>query len=54
MESRLDAMKELAKLSADTTFATEFINMDGVTVLTRLVEGGTKLLSQSVFGKNFV
>lgn len=45
MESRLDAMKELAKLSADTTFATEFINMDGVTVLTRLVEGGTKLLS---------
>ncbi|XP_056405874.1 engulfment and cell motility protein 2 isoform X2 [Hyla sarda] len=45
MDSRLDAMKELAKLSADTTFATEFINMDGVTVLTRLVEGGTKLLS---------
>ncbi|KAM4691712.1 engulfment and cell motility protein 2 isoform 1-T1 [Rhinophrynus dorsalis] len=45
MDSRLDAMKELAKLSADTTFATEFINMEGVTVLTRLVEGGTKLLS---------
>ncbi|XP_040186200.1 engulfment and cell motility protein 2 isoform X1 [Rana temporaria] len=45
MESRLEAMKELAKLSADTTFATEFINMDGVTILTRLVEGGTKLLS---------
>lgn len=45
MDSRLEAMKELAKLSADTTFATEFINMDGVTILTRLVEGGTKLLS---------
>ncbi|XP_075033785.1 engulfment and cell motility protein 2 isoform X2 [Mixophyes fleayi] len=45
MDSRLEAMKELAKLSADTTFATEFINMEGVTVLTRLVEGGAKLLS---------
>ncbi|XP_012827130.1 engulfment and cell motility protein 2 isoform X1 [Xenopus tropicalis] len=44
-DGRLEAMKELAKLSADTTFATEFINMEGVTVLTRLVEGGTKLLS---------
>lgn len=46
MEARLDAMKELAKLSADVTFATEFINMEGITVLTRLVESGTKLLSQ--------
>ncbi|XP_062479736.1 engulfment and cell motility protein 2 isoform X2 [Pezoporus occidentalis] len=45
MEARLDAMKELAKLSADVTFATEFINMEGITVLTRLVESGTKLLS---------
>ncbi|OBS81354.1 hypothetical protein A6R68_20456 [Neotoma lepida] len=45
METRLDAMKELAKLSADVTFATEFINMDGIVVLTRLVESGTKLLS---------
>uniref|UniRef100_A0A8C0EI21 Engulfment and cell motility 2 n=1 Tax=Bubo bubo TaxID=30461 RepID=A0A8C0EI21_BUBBB len=44
MEARLDAMKELAKLSADVTFATEFINMEGITVLTRLVESGTKLL----------
>uniref|UniRef100_A0A8C0JGF8 Engulfment and cell motility 2 n=1 Tax=Chelonoidis abingdonii TaxID=106734 RepID=A0A8C0JGF8_CHEAB len=47
MEARLDAMKELAKLSADVTFATEFINMEGITVLTRLVEtasqGTTKL-----------
>nr|KAF6422271.1 engulfment and cell motility 2 [Rousettus aegyptiacus] len=47
METRLDAMKELAKLSADVTFATEFINMDGIVVLTRLVESGTKLLSHS-------
>ncbi|XP_042318115.1 engulfment and cell motility protein 2 isoform X2 [Sceloporus undulatus] len=45
MEARLEAMKELAKLSADVTFATEFINMEGITVLTRLVESGTKLLS---------
>ncbi|KAJ7332312.1 hypothetical protein JRQ81_014492 [Phrynocephalus forsythii] len=45
MEARLEAMKELAKLSADATFATEFINMEGISVLTRLVESGTKLLS---------
>lgn len=45
MDSRLDAMKELAKLSADPTFASEFINMEGTSVLTRLMEGGTKLLS---------
>ncbi|XP_048354109.1 engulfment and cell motility protein 2 isoform X1 [Sphaerodactylus townsendi] len=45
MEARLEAMKELAKLSADVTFATEFINMEGITVLTHLVESGTKLLS---------
>ncbi|XP_069507300.1 engulfment and cell motility protein 2 isoform X1 [Ambystoma mexicanum] len=45
MDSRLDAMKELAKLSADPTFASEFINMEGTNVLTRLMEGGTKLLS---------
>ncbi|KAH0511067.1 Engulfment and cell motility protein 2 [Microtus ochrogaster] len=45
METRLDAMKELAKLSADVTFATEFINMDGIVMLTRLVESGAKLLS---------
>ncbi|KAK2529230.1 Elmo2 [Columba livia] len=48
METRLDAMKELAKLSADVTFATEFINMEGITVLTRLVESGTKLLSHHI------
>ncbi|XP_026543270.1 engulfment and cell motility protein 2 isoform X3 [Notechis scutatus] len=44
LEGRLEAMKELAKLSADVTFATEFINMDGIAVLTRLVEGSSKLL----------
>uniref|UniRef100_A0A670ZS59 Engulfment and cell motility 2 n=1 Tax=Pseudonaja textilis TaxID=8673 RepID=A0A670ZS59_PSETE len=41
LEGRLEAMKELAKLSADVTFATEFINMDGIAVLTRLVEGSS-------------
>uniref|UniRef100_A0A670ZS37 Engulfment and cell motility 2 n=1 Tax=Pseudonaja textilis TaxID=8673 RepID=A0A670ZS37_PSETE len=46
LEGRLEAMKELAKLSADVTFATEFINMDGIAVLTRLVEGSSKLLPQ--------
>ncbi|XP_063152842.1 engulfment and cell motility protein 2 isoform X2 [Candoia aspera] len=45
LEARLEAMKELAKLSADVTFATEFINMDGISVLTRLVEGSSKFLS---------
>ncbi|KAM3838601.1 engulfment and cell motility protein 2 isoform 4-T4 [Vipera latastei] len=45
LEGRLEAMKELAKLSADVTFATEFINMDGIVVLTRLVEGSSRLLS---------
>ncbi|XP_069099583.1 engulfment and cell motility protein 2 isoform X1 [Pleurodeles waltl] len=45
MDSRLDGMKELAKLSADPTFASEFINMEGTSVLTRLMESGTKLLS---------
>ncbi|KAM6457658.1 engulfment and cell motility protein 2 isoform 1-T1 [Liasis olivaceus] len=45
LEARLEAMKELAKLSADVTFATEFINMDGILVLTRLVESSSKFLS---------
>uniref|UniRef100_A0A8C6XZZ8 Engulfment and cell motility 2 n=1 Tax=Naja naja TaxID=35670 RepID=A0A8C6XZZ8_NAJNA len=43
LEGRLEAMKELAKLSADVTFATEFINMDGIAVLTRLVEAQGQL-----------
>ncbi|GCC31791.1 engulfment and cell motility protein 2 isoform X4 [Chiloscyllium punctatum] len=41
LDSRLDALKELAKLSADATFATEFINMEGIFILTLLVESGT-------------
>lgn len=41
LDSRLDALKELAKLSADATFATEFINMEGILILMLLVESGT-------------
>ncbi|XP_039632530.1 engulfment and cell motility protein 2 isoform X2 [Polypterus senegalus] len=41
MDARLEALKELAKLSADITFATEFINIEGIAVLARLVESGT-------------
>ncbi|XP_069740897.1 engulfment and cell motility protein 2 isoform X2 [Narcine bancroftii] len=41
LDSRLDALKELAKLSADATFATEFINMEGIFILMLLVESGT-------------
>uniref|UniRef100_A0A4W3JSA9 Engulfment and cell motility 2 n=1 Tax=Callorhinchus milii TaxID=7868 RepID=A0A4W3JSA9_CALMI len=33
-DSRLEALKELAKLSADATFATEFINLEGIYILT--------------------
>uniref|UniRef100_A0A8C7JTV2 Engulfment and cell motility 2 n=1 Tax=Oncorhynchus kisutch TaxID=8019 RepID=A0A8C7JTV2_ONCKI len=36
--ARLEALKELAKLSADPTFATEFISMEGIGTLARLVE----------------
>eukprot|EP00062_Callorhinchus_milii_P002903 gi/632939989/ref/XP_007883848.1/ PREDICTED: engulfment and cell motility protein 2 [Callorhinchus milii] len=39
-DSRLEALKELAKLSADATFATEFINLEGIYILTLLVESG--------------
>ncbi|KAM9523246.1 engulfment and cell motility protein 2 isoform 2-T2 [Salvelinus alpinus] len=41
IDSRLEALKELAKLSADPTFATEFISMEGIGTLARLVESGT-------------
>ncbi|XP_063453106.1 uncharacterized protein LOC117978756 isoform X2 [Pan paniscus] len=51
METRLDTMKVLAKLSADVTFATEFINMDGIIMLMRLGENGTKLLSHLIAGE---
>lgn len=42
IDARLEALKELAKLSADATFATEFINMEGIGTLARLVESGTQ------------
>uniref|UniRef100_A0A8C2HGR8 Engulfment and cell motility 2 n=1 Tax=Cyprinus carpio TaxID=7962 RepID=A0A8C2HGR8_CYPCA len=41
IDARLEALKELAKLSADPTFAAEFINMEGLATLARLVECGT-------------
>ncbi|GAA6065687.1 engulfment and cell motility protein 2 isoform X1, partial [Tachysurus ichikawai] len=41
IDARLEALKELAKLSADPTFATEFINIEGINTLARLVESGT-------------
>uniref|UniRef100_A0A668ANK1 Engulfment and cell motility 2 n=1 Tax=Myripristis murdjan TaxID=586833 RepID=A0A668ANK1_9TELE len=42
IDARLEALKELAKLSADPTFATEFINMEGIGTLARLVESVIK------------
>ncbi|XP_072917582.1 engulfment and cell motility protein 2 isoform X1 [Hemitrygon akajei] len=52
LDSRLDALKELAKLSADATFATEFINMEGIFILMLLVESGTNnLLDKFSFGE---
>uniref|UniRef100_A0A3P9PBS2 Engulfment and cell motility 2 n=1 Tax=Poecilia reticulata TaxID=8081 RepID=A0A3P9PBS2_POERE len=36
IDARLEALKELAKLSADPTFAAEFINMEGIGTLARL------------------
>uniref|UniRef100_A0A8C7XT69 Engulfment and cell motility 2 n=1 Tax=Oryzias sinensis TaxID=183150 RepID=A0A8C7XT69_9TELE len=41
IDARLEALKELAKLSADPTFAAEYINMEGIGTLARLVESGT-------------
>ncbi|NP_001186987.1 engulfment and cell motility protein 2 [Danio rerio] len=41
IDARLEALKELAKLSADAAFASEFINIDGLVTLARLVESGT-------------
>uniref|UniRef100_A0A8C8EP66 ELMO domain-containing protein n=1 Tax=Oncorhynchus tshawytscha TaxID=74940 RepID=A0A8C8EP66_ONCTS len=45
IDARLEALKELAKLSADPTFATEFISMEGIGTLARLVESVCSLLS---------
>ncbi|XP_052466444.1 engulfment and cell motility protein 2 isoform X4 [Carassius gibelio] len=41
IDARLEALKELAKLSADPSFATEFIHTEGLGTLARLVESGT-------------
>uniref|UniRef100_A0A4W5NSM4 Engulfment and cell motility 2 n=1 Tax=Hucho hucho TaxID=62062 RepID=A0A4W5NSM4_9TELE len=51
IDARLEALKELAKLSADPTFATEFINMEGIGTLARLVESGTQLHTTPHFGE---
>ncbi|XP_063308227.1 engulfment and cell motility protein 1 isoform X3 [Pelobates fuscus] len=41
MDSKLEALKDLAKFSRDVTFAQEFINLDGIFLLTQMVESGT-------------
>uniref|UniRef100_A0A8C1TRJ2 Engulfment and cell motility 2 n=1 Tax=Cyprinus carpio TaxID=7962 RepID=A0A8C1TRJ2_CYPCA len=55
IDARLEALKELAKLSADPSFATEFINMEGLATLARLVESGTQYESYiPLFQKNIM
>ncbi|XP_028819268.1 engulfment and cell motility protein 1 isoform X4 [Denticeps clupeoides] len=41
MDAKLEALKDLATSSRDITFAQEFINLDGITLLTQMVESGT-------------
>ncbi|XP_055075489.2 engulfment and cell motility protein 1 isoform X2 [Misgurnus anguillicaudatus] len=41
MDIKLDGLKELANSSRDITFAQEFINLDGISLLTQMVESGT-------------
>ncbi|XP_073677654.1 engulfment and cell motility protein 1 isoform X2 [Garra rufa] len=41
MDMKLDALKDLANSSRDITFAQEFINLDGISLLTQMVESGT-------------
>ncbi|KAM5203977.1 engulfment and cell motility protein 1 isoform 2-T5 [Hipposideros larvatus] len=41
MDAKLEALKNLANLSRDITFAQEFINLDGISLLTQMVESGT-------------
>ncbi|TSK31455.1 Engulfment and cell motility protein 1 [Bagarius yarrelli] len=41
LDMKLDALKELANSSRDITFAQEFINLDGISLLTQMVESGT-------------
>ncbi|XP_036411200.1 engulfment and cell motility protein 1 isoform X2 [Megalops cyprinoides] len=41
MDLKLEALKDLANASRDVTFAQEFINLDGLSLLTQMVESGT-------------
>ncbi|XP_046690413.1 engulfment and cell motility protein 1 isoform X4 [Silurus meridionalis] len=41
LDIKLDALKDLANSSRDITFAQEFINLDGISLLTQMVESGT-------------
>nr|XP_055075489.1 engulfment and cell motility protein 1 isoform X2 [Misgurnus anguillicaudatus] len=41
MDIKLDGLKDLANSSRDITFAQEFINLDGISLLTQMVESGT-------------
>lgn len=41
MDIKIEALKDLARFSRDITFAQEFINLDGIYLLTQLVESGT-------------
>uniref|UniRef100_A0A8C6Y9V2 Engulfment and cell motility 1 n=1 Tax=Naja naja TaxID=35670 RepID=A0A8C6Y9V2_NAJNA len=41
MDAKLEALKDLASYSRDVTFAQEFINLDGISLLTQMVESGT-------------
>uniref|UniRef100_A0A4W4EP44 ELMO domain-containing protein n=1 Tax=Electrophorus electricus TaxID=8005 RepID=A0A4W4EP44_ELEEL len=41
LDVKLDALKDLANSSRDITFAQEFINLDGISLLTQMVESGT-------------
>ncbi|KAM7373060.1 hypothetical protein PAMP_007942 [Pampus punctatissimus] len=42
MDSKLESLKNLATASRDITFAQEFINLDGISLLTQMVESGTE------------
>ncbi|XP_062985760.1 engulfment and cell motility protein 1 isoform X1 [Elgaria multicarinata webbii] len=42
MDAKLDGLKDLASYSRDVTFAQEFINLDGISLLTQMVESGTE------------
>uniref|UniRef100_A0A8C5DQN4 Engulfment and cell motility protein 1 n=1 Tax=Gouania willdenowi TaxID=441366 RepID=A0A8C5DQN4_GOUWI len=43
MDAKLEALKDLANASRDITFAQEFINLDGISLLTQMVESGTEV-----------